>query len=541
MEFKWILFGAVLVINAFFAISISFFVAKKFIVPGRNALIFVLVSLAVWSFGYAMITFSTSVADKKFWLRVENIGINSQPVLWLYFVLTYSRRNKLTLWPFVVMFCIIPFIALSFIFSDRWFHLYYASISMVSENGGPLVVQRGPWYWAAFFQSYALNIISTLLLIWRFISFRDIFRRQLGFLIFAVLIPLIVNIGYQLVSNLVPSISAPIDLTPISFTLSIGLISAGIFRTRLLDLVPIARDVVMEHIPEMVFVVDAHDRVLDANTVAETWIGISRRDMVGKDPMEVFEKWPQLLHCFLFTERTREEVQISENPLQMMEVVVTPLVAEDTGEINGRVILAYNITERKLLENELKNTNKALEAKIDEVEFLKERLQEQAIRDPLTGVYNRRFLAEILEKEISKAEREHLPVSVVMMDVDHFKNFNDTYGHKCGDIVLIDLAKYLTDNSRQSDVVCRYGGEEFIILMPGASLQDAYERAEAWRQGYTSKVIEYEGKLLTTSFSAGVASFPIHGETGEAILHNADHALYQSKSNGRNRVTLYQQ
>ena len=220
---------------------------------------------------------------------------------------------------------------------------------------------------------------------------------------------------------------------------------------------------------------------------------------------------------------------------------MTPLVAEDTGEINGRVILAYNITERKLLENELKNTNKALEAKIDEVEFLKERLQEQAIRDPLTGVYNRRFLAEILEKEISKAEREHLPVSVVMMDVDHFKNFNDTYGHKCGDIVLIDLAKYLTDNSRQSDVVCRYGGEEFIILMPGASLQDAYERAEAWRQGYTSKVIEYEGKLLTTSFSAGVASFPIHGETGEAILHNADHALYQSKSNGRNRVTLYQQ
>jgi diguanylate cyclase (GGDEF)-like protein/PAS domain S-box-containing protein len=350
---------------------------------------------------------------------------------------------------------------------------------------------------------------------------------------------LIVNIVYQLISNLKPSLFIPIDLTPISFTVIIWLISLGIFRSHLLDLVPIARDVIMENIPEMVFVVDAHDRVLDVNGVAEKWLGKSRHEMIGHDPIEVFKEWPQLLNRFLFTEKTREEVQIFSTPPLMLEVVITPLYTEQTRELNGRIILAYDITERKQLENELKNTNKILMAKILEVEFLQEKLREQAIRDPLTGVFNRRFLAESLDKEISRAERENIPVSIIMMDVDFFKNFNDTYGHKCGDVVLQDLATFLTDNSRQGDIVCRYGGEEFVILMPNATQQDAYERAEIWRKTYAARSIRYAGNDLSICFSVGVASFPLHGASGEAILYAADHALYHSKNDGRNRVTLF--
>ena len=296
----------------------------------------------------------------------------------------------------------------------------------------------------------------------------------------------------------------------------------------------------MEHIPEMVFVVDAHDHVLDANSVAEKWLGKSRHEMIGQDPMEVFKEWPQLINRFLSTEKTREEVQIPGTPPLMLEVVITPLYTEQTRELNGRIILAYDITERKQLENELKNTNKILMAKILEVEFLQEKLQEQAIRDPLTGVFNRRFLAESLDKEVSKAERENTPVSIIMMDVDFFKNFNDTYGHKCGDIVLQDLANFLTENSRQGDIVCRYGGEEFVILMPNATLHDAYERAETWRQNlFCQSPFNMTASALSISFSAGVASFPLHGASGESILYAADHALYLSKNEGRNRVTLY--
>jgi len=539
MEIKWIVFGVILVINAVFALSVAIFIAGKFVVPGRNSLVYVLISLAIWSFAYAMITFSPDIEVKRFWLRVENIGIISQPVLWFVFIVSYARQARFLKWRFIAMLCIIPIVSLTMLFSDRWFHLYYSSIKPLLENGGPLVIERNPWYWVQLVQSYALNAIGTVFLILRFIEFKNIFRKQLAFLITAALIPLIVNVIYQLVSNLTSSIFIPVDLTPISFTLSIWLISLGIFRTRLLDLVPIARDIVMEHIPEMVFVVDAHDHVLDANSVAEKWLGKSRHEMIGLDPMEVFKKWPQLINRFLSTERTREEVQISVNPPQMLEVVITPLYAEQTKELNGRIILAYDITQRKQLENELKNTNKILMAKILEVEFLQEKLQEQAIRDPLTGVFNRRFLAESLDKEVSKAERENIPVSIIMMDVDLFKDFNDTFGHKCGDIVLQDLANFLTENSRQGDIVCRYGGEEFVILMPNATLHDAYERAETWRRDYTARVIHHGGKELSISFSAGVASFPMHGTSGESILYAADDALYRSKNEGRNKVSLY--
>ncbi|MBK8822621.1 MAG: diguanylate cyclase [Anaerolineales bacterium] len=540
MDIKWILFGVVLIVNTIFAIAIAIFVARKFVVPGRNALVLVLISLAIWLFAYAMIMFSTSIETKRFWLQIENIGIISQPVLWFFFILSYARQVRFFKKSFIAVISIIPIISWVMLFSDPWFHFYYASIKLLSEHGGPLIIERGPWYWVALTQSYTLDAVATALLIWRFIEFRNIFRKQLGLLITAALIPWITNILYQLLSNLAPSIFIPVDLTPISFTITIWLISQGIFRTRLLDLVPIARDVVMEHIPEMVFVVDAHDRVLDANSVAEKLLGKSRQEMIGRDPIEIFRHWPQMLNRFLSTERTREEVQIAGDSSIFFEVVITPLYNEHTKDLSGRVILAHDITERKLLENELKKTNEALEAKIRETEELKAKVQEQAIRDPLTGVFNRRFLAESLDKEIPRAARENSPVAIVMMDVDFFKKFNDTYGHKCGDIVLMDLANFLTENSRQGDVVCRYGGEEFVILMPNATLHDAHERAETWRRDYTAKVIHYEGKKLNASFSAGVASFPLHGPSGESILHAADHALYRSKSDGRNRVTLYQ-
>jgi len=539
MDIQWVLFGAVLIFNAVIAVLVAAFLGWRYQASGRQAMIGMLISLAVWSFAYSMITFSSDLDAKIFWLKIENIGIQAQPVFWLIFTLKYSNQSRaLGRAPLAALF-IIPVVSLVMIFSERWFHLYYSSVKPFLENDGPLMITRGPWYWVALLQAYLVNGAATVLLIWRFIEFRNIFRRQLTLLIVAVLIPWIINILYQLISNLSPSFVLPIDLTPISFMLSIALISSAIFRTRLLDLVPIARDVVMEHIPQLVFVVDAHDRVLDANTVAEKWLGKTRDELIGRDPMEIFRPWPQLLNRFLSTEQTREEVEIPGQDPRILEIVVTPLYDNISGELDGRVIVAHDITESKQQENDLMVMNEILWGKIAEVEELKAALQEQAIRDGLTGVFNRRFLAETLDKELARSAREGNPISIVMMDVDHFKKFNDTYGHKCGDLVLKELAKFLMSNSRDGDIVCRYGGEEFVVLMPNASHEDAFEKAELWLQGYTGTPFEFNGLQLYVSFSAGVAGYPEHGGDGEALLHAADHALYHSKHHGRNRVTLY--
>lgn len=301
----------------------------------------------------------------------------------------------------------------------------------------------------------------------------------------------------------------------------------------------IARGKVMEHLPEMVFVLDEKECIVDANAVAQKWLGRPLDQILGRDPLDVFKAWPQLLQRFFFLEYTREEVEIPGDPPRVLEVIMTPIFNHEK-KVEGRVILAYDITERKNLEQELKTANETLQTQLEENERLRIQLQEQATRDPLTGVFNRRYFSETLEKETARAQREGAPFSVFILDVDYFKKFNDTYGHKCGDLVLQSLANFLIENTRRSDIVCRYGGEEFVVLMPDASVESAYERAEFFRNRFSELIVEYEGQPLKCTFSAGVASYPQHGTSGETLLGHADEALYVSKANGRNRVSIYE-
>jgi diguanylate cyclase (GGDEF)-like protein/PAS domain S-box-containing protein len=539
MNIKWIFFAIILIVNATISFVIAFLLSRRPPKPGLRSMMLTLVGLGIWSFSYAMITLSPTLEAKHIWLKLENIGIITVPVLWFFFTMKFTRLDKwLTGRPTMLLFWIIPAISLFFIFSERWFHLYYTSTHIAMESGGPLIISRGPMYWLALTQSYLLELAGMVVLVWRFIQSRLVYRKQLLYLIGAVIIPFSFNIIYQLNPGLFPFFSVPVDLTPLFFNVTAILLVASVFGLSLFDLVPIARDTVMEHIPEMVFVVDAHDRVVDANLMAQKWLGKSISDMSGQDPVEVFRSWPQLLNRFFFTEFSREEIEIPGTPPHTLEIVVTPIYNR-LSALEGRVIVARDITERKALENKLKEVNISLQNQLNENESLRAKLQEQAIRDPLTGAFNRRYFSEALDQEAARSVRENAPFSILILDVDHFKQFNDTYGHKCGDIVLQSLANFLNENTRQGDIVCRYGGEEFVILMTDVASDDAYKRAELFRKQFEETAIEYDGKKLKCTFSAGVASYPAHADSGETLLSLADQALYRSKANGRNCVAVY--
>lgn len=170
---------------------------------------------------------------------------------------------------------------------------------------------------------------------------------------------------------------------------------------------------------------------------------------------------------------------------------------------------------------------------------LRETLQHQSIRDPLTGLYNRRYLEESLERELHRAARGKQSLAVMMLDVDHFKNFNDTFGHDAGDAVLRELGIFLQKNTRASDIACRYGGEELTLIMPEICLVDVKERAENLRQGVKCLNLQHQGQHLgAITLSIGVAVYPEHGITGEELIQAADTALYAAKNGGRDRVSI---
>ncbi len=167
-------------------------------------------------------------------------------------------------------------------------------------------------------------------------------------------------------------------------------------------------------------------------------------------------------------------------------------------------------------------------------------LKEQVIRDPLTGLYNRRYLDETLPRELTRADRHNQTVGVIMLDLDHFKHFNDTYGHDAGDKLLRSVGQFLQKNTRGDDVACRYGGEEFILVLPGATLEATWQRAEEIRAGIQELVVRIQDcPVEPITASLGVAIFPDHHNTADGIINAADQALYNVKRNGRNRVIGY--
>jgi len=165
-----------------------------------------------------------------------------------------------------------------------------------------------------------------------------------------------------------------------------------------------------------------------------------------------------------------------------------------------------------------------------------EKLREQTIRDPLTGLFNRRFLDESLERELLRAKRDNVPLALMMIDVDHFKKLNDKHGHPAGDEVLRRLGALISKGARGADLPCRYGGEEFLLVLPNMPIEAAAERAEAWRAGIEGETMVYGEDAMSVTVSIGVAAFPCDGDTREALVKSADEALYVAKRSGRNRV-----
>lgn len=216
-----------------------------------------------------------------------------------------------------------------------------------------------------------------------------------------------------------------------------------------------------------------------------------------------------------------------------------PLRAKDGHLIDVEFVSnVYRVGDEKVIQCNIRDISERKQAQDD---LLKSRalLLEQSVRDHLTGLFNRRYMEETLERELLRATRKQLLLGIIMLDVDDLKHFNDTWGHAAGDEALRKLGSLLLSQVRGEDIACRYGGDEFILILPDASSQVTLQRAEQITKLARWAYLQLDGQNLSAvTLSIGVAVFPEHGETSTAILKAADAALYLAKHAGRNRVSM---
>ena len=259
-------------------------------------------------------------------------------------------------------------------------------------------------------------------------------------------------------------------------------------------------------------------------------------------------------HCWALRRGKVHSVESGRSPLRCMHVsesaadghLCVPLAAQ--GETLGVLYLKRSgpmagtpsglSTDARALARQAVAVGERLSLAVANLR-LREALRGQSIRDPLTGLFNRRYLEETLERELRRASRNKQSLAVLMIDIDHFKQFNDAYGHQAGDTLLRAFGDFVSDRTRGQDVACRYGGEEFAVILSGSAVEGATMRAECLRADLCHLVVQHAGQVLgKVTVSIGIAAFPEHGETPQALLQAADEALYKAKKEGRNRAAV---
>jgi len=288
-----------------------------------------------------------------------------------------------------------------------------------------------------------------------------------------------------------------------------------------------------------VFILDVQGKHLEVNQRAADMLGYTVQELTSLSVMDISALKGEN-NKILKRLRNGESIPLYEQMLvkkngEKVHVEITAELVFDAEGVPMHIqSVVRDISERKQNEVVLQKANQKLKKQLVEIKTLQTQLREQAIRDSLTGLYNRRYLEETLVREFQRAGREKSNVCLIMLDIDGFKAFNDTYGHAAGDTLLRKLGELLSSEIRSSDISCRYGGEEFVIVMPGTLLKKGYERAEQLRTDFLSLDIEHLGVKLSATLSIGVAIYPRHGDTMEKVLHAADQAMYAAKVAGRN-------
>ncbi len=507
------------------AVSILLWHRRK--LAGGTALSLLMMAIAGWATVAALEAASIRLESKIAWSQFEYLGSGSATTLYLFFALQRAgiqvrlgSLKTIALW-------LLPLVNFAMAMTNRWHQQLWTGFvpSIVGVN--QMTYLHGPAFFAMVGALYVYILLGSIVLFRSTLHAGPIRKRQNWSVLIAGLVPWIGGLLYAFA----PQWLAGVNIAPMSFSVSGLVFAVSLVGMRYFDFAPVARDTLFEAMDDGVLVLNESQQIVDINPAACRFLNTDP-SCVGASVDTVLSHWPGLLNRCRQSDAEHYEVILSEEPLRVIDARLTPIVGKDLIE-SGLIVVLRAITARVHAQRKLQQAYDQLQEKMVQISELQESVRAQAIHDALTGLFNRRYLEETLPRELASSRRRRAPMSVILLDVDFFKRINDTHGHQAGDRTLQALAGLLDDCTREGDIACRYGGDEFVLVLPDTPLQDAIDKAEALRQA--CRALDPKSCPGVT-ISLGVACSPDHGDSGSTILLVADRALYRAKEGGRDQV-----
>ncbi|WP_414549476.1 histidine kinase N-terminal 7TM domain-containing protein [Anabaena sp. CCY 0017] len=526
----------------FFILSLTAIVAaivafaawqRRSICTASNPFILMMLAIAGYATVAAMEAVVVMLPEKIFWSKLEYVGSGSVITFFLTFALHFTNKNRWLTPRNTALLWAIPTFNVALVATNEFHSLVWSGF-LPDPNGSNVVIyQHGIGFIWVMVCVYVYTIAGIIILLKKALLPSVLYRQQSWIVLAGAGLPLLGASLYML------KITPPgLNITPMSFMFTGLTCFVNLFRFRMFDLLPVARDTLIEKMSDGVLVLDHKNRIVDINPAAKHLIG-AKKVHIGQFAEQILPQLPEIVKLYQKDESVKTQIFIDAVTPRHVEILVSNL-HNNRRKLTGYLITLRDITQQYQADLELRRANKYLQKQVIKIEKLQAQLREQAIRDGLTGLFNRRYFDETLPQELLRATRDCYSVAVMIMDIDYFKHINDTFGHQAGDRVLQRFGELLRQHSDSHGIVYRYGGEEFVLVFPDMTIERAFDHAEAIRLSFQAMRVQFVDQEISATVSAGLGVFPYHGETTHDLLAVVDQALYAAKLDGRNCIKYAQ-